>query len=390
VYHFDVERAQSQKTAHLFYFCVILLLGTGLVTLYSASYSFAARFFRDGNYFILRQLIFGAAGLVLFFVFSRVNLESLRKYIMLLVVISVLLCALTLIPGIGVERYGASRWIEIGPLSYQPSEMVKFVLPLYLAHLLDKKANNIDSFYSGVLPPVLVTGLFFVLIYVQNNFSTAVFLVFNAMIIFFIAGIRYRYFLAAAAMVMPISALLVFTKEHRVRRLVSFLRPEWDPLGAGFQVNASRDAIVSGGFWGKGIGEGTRKIANVPEIHSDFIFSAYAEETGFIGILLLFILFTAFAVLGYRAALKSGTVFGRLLAAGLTTMIASQALLNAAVVSGALPATGIPLPFFSAGGSSLATTLICAGLISNVARKGGLNAAGRSVKYNVSGDEDDF
>ena len=390
MYHFDVERAQSQKTAHLFYFCVILLLGTGLVTLYSASYSFAARFFRDGNYFILRQLIFGAAGLVLFFVFSRVNLESLRKYIMLLVVISVLLCALTLIPGIGVERYGASRWIEIGPLSYQPSEMVKFVLPLYLAHLLDKKANNIDSFYSGVLPPVLVTGLFFVLIYVQNNFSTAVFLVFNAMIIFFIAGIRYRYFLAAAAMVMPISALLVFTKEHRVRRLVSFLRPEWDPLGAGFQVNASRDAIVSGGFWGKGIGEGTRKIANVPEIHSDFIFSAYAEETGFIGILLLFILFTAFAVLGYRAALKSGTVFGRLLAAGLTTMIASQALLNAAVVSGALPATGIPLPFFSAGGSSLATTLICAGLISNVARKGGLNAAGRSVKYNVSGDEDDF
>jgi cell division protein FtsW len=390
VYHFDVERAQSQKTAHLFYFCVILLLGTGLVTLYSASYSFAARFFRDGNYFILRQLIFGAAGLVLFFVFSRVNLESLRKYIMLLVVISVLLCTLTLIPGIGVERYGASRWIEIGPLSYQPSEMVKFVLPLYLAHLLDKKANNIDSFYSGVLPPVLVTGLFFVLIYVQNNFSTAVFLVFNAMIIFFIAGIRYRYFLAAAAMVMPISALLVFTKEHRVRRLVSFLRPEWDPLGAGFQVNASRDAIVSGGFWGKGIGEGTRKIANVPEIHSDFIFSAYAEETGFIGILLLFILFTAFAVLGYRAALKSGTVFGRLLAAGLTTMIASQALLNAAVVSGALPATGIPLPFFSAGGSSLATTLICAGLISNVARKGGLNAAGRSVKYNVSGDEDDF
>jgi len=164
---------------------------------------------------------------------------------------------------------------------------------------------------------------------------------------------------------------LVFTKEHRVRRLVSFIKPEWDPMGAGFQVKASREAIISGGFWGKGIGEGTRKVASVPEIHSDFIFSAYAEETGFIGIILFFVMFTVFAVLGYRAAMRSETVFGRLLASAMTTMIVSQALLNIAVVSGALPATGIPLPFFSAGGSSLVTTLVCAGLIANVAGKGG-------------------
>jgi cell division protein FtsW len=312
---------------------------------------------------------------------------------MFLVAVAAFLCILTLVPGIGIERYGASRWIEIASFSYQPSEMVKFVLPLYLAHLLDKKAGNMDNFYSGILPPVLVTGLFFGLIYVQNNFSTAVFLVFNAMIIFFLAGMRYRYFLAAIAMIVPISALLVFTKEHRVRRLVSFIRPEWDPMGAGFQVNASRDAIISGGFLGKGIGEGTRKIASIPEIHSDFIFSAYAEETGFVGILLLFALFSLFAVLGYRAAWKAETVFGRLLAASLTTMIVTQALLNVAVVSGALPATGIPLPFFSAGGSSLVTTLICAGLIANVARKGdtAIEQSGSAEKnntfYDISGDK---
>jgi cell division protein FtsW len=377
----------------MFYFCVILLLGTGLVTLYSASYSFAQRFFRDGNYFISRQLVFAAAGLILFFIFSKINLEEMRKFIFPLVCISALLCVMTLLPGIGVERYGASRWIEAGSISYQPSEMVKFVLPLYLAHLIDKKAGNINNFYSSVLPPVLVTGLFFILIYVQNNFSTAVFIVFNAMIIFYLAGMRYRYFIAALTMILPISALLVFTKEHRVRRLVSFLRPEWDPLGAGFQVNASREAIVSGSFWGKGVGEGTRKIAGIPEIHSDFIFSAYVEETGFIGLILFFALFAVFAVLGYRAAWKSETVFGRLLAAALTTMIVSQALANAAVVSGALPATGIPLPFFSAGGSSLVTTLICAGLIANVAgnegKKTGTDAA-EKIRYNVSEDEDDF
>jgi len=370
MYQLDAENAANKNAVHIFIICVLIMFGTGLVTLYSSSYAFALRFFKDGNYFILRQVVFGAVGLVLFFVFSIIDLDKIRKFILPLVCISAFLCFLTRVPGIGVERYGASRWIEIGPFSYQPSEMVKVVLPLYLAHIMDKKANNIDNFASGILPPVIVTGLFFGLIYMQNNFSTAVFLVFNAMVLFFLAGMRLRYYFAAVAMILPVSALLVFTKEHRVRRLVSFIRPEWDPLGAGFQVNASRDAIISGGFLGKGIGEGTRKIASIPEIHSDFIFSAFVEETGFIGIILFFTLFAVFAVLGYRAALRAQTVFGKLLAAGMTTIIVTQALSNVAVVSGALPATGIPLPFFSAGGSSLATTLICAGMIANIARKG--------------------
>jgi len=390
MYRFDAEKAQSYNPIQLLYLCVTLLVGTGLVTLYSASYSFAARFFGDGNYFIVRQLVFCAAGIICFFVFSRIRLDILRKCIIPFVCIAAGLCILTLIPGIGVERYGASRWIEIGSFSYQPSEMVKFVLPLYLAHLLDKKANNLDSFFSGVLPPVLVTGLFFALIYGQNNFSTAVFLIFNAMIIFFLAGIRFRYFFAAVVMIIPVSALLVFTKEHRVRRLVSFLRPQWDPLGAGFQVNASKDAIISSGFWGKGIGEGSRKLASIPEIHSDFIFSAYVEEAGFIGVLLFFALFTVFAVLGFKAALNSKSTFGRLLAGGLTTLIATQAMLNTAVVSGALPATGIPLPFFSAGGSSLVTTMICAGLIANVARNDAITSGVRNPIYDVSEEQYDI
>ena len=369
--YFDAEKNNFPKTVHLISVCVFLLLGLGLVTLFSASYSFASNFYENGSYFIIRQLVFAGFGTALFFIFSCVKLEFIRKFVMPFVIAAAVLCALTLIPGIGVERYGASRWIEIGGVNYQPSEMVKFVLPLYLAHLMDKKSESLDNFVSGILPPVLVTGIFFGLIYVQNNFSTAVFIVFNTMVIFYLAGMRYRYFLAAVAMIIPISALLVFTKEHRVRRLVSFIKPEWDPLGAGYQVNASREAIISSGFWGKGIGEGTKKISSIPEIHSDFIFSAYVEETGFLGIILFFSLFALFAFLGYRAAWKSATTFCRLLAAGLTTIIISQVLLNVAVVSGALPATGIPLPFFSAGGSSLITTLICAGLICNVARREG-------------------
>ena len=400
MYHFNVERNKCQWTVHFFYLCIILMLGVGLVTLYSSSYAFAQRqqsYNNNGNYLIVKQIKFSALWIVLFFVISKINLGILRKWVIPLLGLAAVLCVLTLVPGIGkVEWNGASRWIEIGPLSYQPSEAVKFILPLYLAHLLDKKSGNIDNFYSGVLPPVLVTGLFFILIYIQNSFSTAVFVVLNALVIFFLAGMRLRYFLAALAIILPISALLVFTKEHRVWRLISFLRPEWDLQGTGFQVNASRDAIISGGLWGKGIGEGTFKIASVPEVHSDFIFSAYAEETGFIGIILFFIMFAAFAILGYRAAWRSETVFGRLLAAGLTTMLVSQALLNVAVVSGALPATGVPLPFFSAGGSSLLTTLVSAGAIINVAANNGKNAgaaagsAARNTVYNDSEDEDGF
>jgi cell division protein FtsW len=388
MYHFDAEKIHGQKIINLFYLSIILLLGTGLVSLYSASYAFADRFFFDGNYFIKRQVIFSCFGIVLFIFISKVNLEKFRKFIIVLVGVAVFLCIMTLVPGVGVERYGASRWIEIAYFSYQPSEMVKFVLPLYLAHLLDRKANNIDNFYSGVLPPVLVTGLFFAFIYMQNNFSTAVFIVFIVMIIFFLAGIKYRYFIAAIAMITPVSALLIFTKEYRVRRLVSFIKPEWDPLGAGFQVNASRDAIISGGILGKGIGEGTRKIAGIPEIHSDFIFSSYAEETGYLGIVLFFALYAAFAILGYNASWKSKTVFGKLLAAGLTTTIVSQALINIGVVCGAFPATGIPLPFFSAGGSSIITTLVSVGLIVNIAKKGGLYK--ENLSYIYSEGKNDF
>jgi cell division protein FtsW len=368
---FDAEKSISlvPRQDHVLTASVFLLTGIGLVSLYSASYAFAQRFFGDGLYFISRQLIFGAAGLAGFFIVTRINLDLVRKLIKPLVIGTVILCALTFVPAIGVSKNGASRWIRLGSWTYQPSELVKLVLPLYLAHIFDKKQDSLDSFRSGVLPPVMMTALFFILIYLQNNFSTAVFVAVNALAIFFLAGVRLRYFFAAIVMLLPLSGLLILTKEHRLRRLISFIWPDWEPQGAGYQVRSSLLTIVSGGFWGKGIGQGTRKIASVPEIHSDFIFSAFAEESGFLGVLLLFALFAAFAVRGYRGALRTDSMFKRLLCCGLLTMILSQTLLNIAVVSGSLPATGIPLPFFSAGGSSLATTLIMAGLIVNVSRR---------------------
>jgi cell division protein FtsW len=370
-----METEQLSRTSpgrdHILVGSILLLTGMGLVTLYSCSSAFAQRFFGDSRYFIFRQLVLAAVGMFLFFAASLINLDWLRKGMMAMVLFSFVLCALTFLPGIGLEKNGAKRWIHIGSFGYQPSELVKVVLPLYLAHIFDKKRDSLGNFRSGILPPALITSLFFVLIYWENNFSTAVFIAVNALVIFFVAGVGFRYFIAATVLLLPTSVLLILIKPHRLIRVRSFFHPEWDPQGAGFQVKASVLTLGSGGFWGKGIGQGTRKIASIPEVHSDFIFSAFSEEAGFLGVFCFFIIFAVFVWRAYRSAIKADTMFKFLLAFGLATMVASQALVNIAVVSGSLPATGIPLPFFSAGGSSLATTLLTAGLIVNVSRTEG-------------------
>ncbi|MDR2739071.1 MAG: putative lipid II flippase FtsW [Treponema sp.] len=360
---------QKSRADHVLIASIFLLTGVGLVTLYSASYAYGERFFGHGLYFFTRQLLYAFVGLGAFFAASWINLEYLRKLIIPMVVITAVLCLLTFMPGIGVTKNGAARWIRVGSTgTFQPSELVKLTLPFYLAHIFSKKQDRINSLVSGILPPTLITLLFFFFIYLQNNFSTALFLVVNAVFIFYLAGVRYRYFISGAVILIPLSAFSVLTKEHRLRRVISFFIPDWEPLGSGYQVHSSLLSIGSGGLLGKGFGQGTRKIASVPEIHSDFIFSSFSEEAGFAGVFLFYILFAVFTVQGYRAAMKSNDMFRRLLGCGLVTIISSQALLNIAVVSGAVPATGLPLPFFSAGGSSLSITLLIAGLIVNISR----------------------
>jgi cell division protein FtsW len=341
VYQFEAEKssrfsgggsvrgfAGSSRAHHILIASIILLTGIGLVTLYSSSYAFASRFYQDGGlHFISRQLKAWALGIVLFFLASRINLEILRKLVKPLVIFAIILCVLTFVPGIGDTRNGASRWIKLfGGWNFQPSELVKLVLPLYLAHIFDKKQESLDEFSTGVLPPVLITALFFTIIYLQNNFSTAVFIAVNALFIFFLAGVRLRYFFSAIVMLLPLSSLLILNKEHRLRRFISYIKPEWEPQGAGYQVGSSVRTIISGGFLGKGLGQGTRKIASIPEVHSDFIFSSFSEESGFLGVSLVFVLFGIFAFFGYRGALRSSYTYRKLLACGLLTMILSQAM----------------------------------------------------------------
>jgi cell division protein FtsW len=367
---FSVDGANNKLVFdHALIVCVVLLTGAGLAELYSASYAFAENWYNGDRWrLVSRQAVLAALGFLFFAGAAHIKAKTLRGWIKFLVTTAVILCCMTFIPGIGLKINGASRWIGIGGISFQPSEFVKLVLPIYLAHIFDKKKEKLDNFVSGILPPTMITALFFTLILLQNNFSTAIFIASNALFIFFLAGIKKRYFASALIIFLPVSFLLVLTKEHRLRRLISFIWPEWEPLGAGYQVQASVLTVRSGGFWGKGIGQGTRKIGSVPEIQSDFIFSAFSEEGGFIGVLIFILVFAFFAWRGYRAALRSNDTFKRLLACGMVSMIVTQTLFNIAVVSGAAPATGVPLPFFSAGGTSLFMTLVMSGLIVNVSR----------------------
>jgi len=202
----------------------------------------------------------------------------------------------------------------------------------------------------------------------QNDFSTAIFLIFISAAIFFIAGVKYRYFLSAIIAAIPFLAMTLLSREHRVRRIFAYLNPESDPEGVGYQILKAKEALSIGGFWGSGIGSGVKKMGTLPEAHSDFIFAAIGEEVGFIGIFLIITLFVLFAIRGYIITIRCADRFSFYAAFGITTSIFYQSIMNMAVVSGAVPTTGIPLPFFSHGGSSIFITLLMCGILLNLSR----------------------
>ena len=352
---------------------LVILGGSGLALLLSASYFSGERLFGDSLYFFRRHVMWLALGTAAATIASLVKLPRLRQAMPLLLAVSLPAIMLTFVPGIGVRAMGAQRWLSIAGLSFEPSELAKLALVLYLAHILDRKGNLPELSYTqslrAVLPPLLVVLLFAGLVYLQNDFSTPIFLVFVAMAMFWVAGVRLGLFAGLAVVGAPLALLLLLSKEHRVLRLVAFLEPHADPAGSGYQVLQARDALARGGLWGAGIGRGDMKLGALPEAHTDFIFAVAGEELGLVGVILILGLFGIIAWRGYQIVRDHPNRFGRYLAFGLTTSIVVQALLNVAVVSSLLPATGLPLPFFSSGGSSLLTTFTMCGLLIGLSRR---------------------
>ena len=360
---------------------LITLAGIGLGVLLSASHHYAQRVFGDPLYFVRRQALFILIGIIAAVVASRVDSDVLRRLAIPLLTLSAILMTLTLIPGVSTPSQGARRWLVVAGISFQPSELVKFALVLYLASMLSRKYESRTDAVNTLLPPVIVVCIFAALIYLQNDFSTAALLILVTGIIFFVARVQFRYFFALTVIVIPLAVIMVFTRVHRVERVIAFFNPESDPTGSGYQVLAAREALTSGGVTGLGLGQGVRKLGEVPEIHCDFVFAVVGEETGLIGVVIVLALFVALASRGYRIAGMAQHRFDAYLACGVTTSLTVQAFANIAVVAGLLPATGIPLPLFSSGGSAILMALTMAGVLCGISRRsdgdGSLVAGGR-------------
>jgi cell division protein FtsW len=267
------------------------------------------------------------------------------------------------------ELENTNRWVWIGGVSVQPSEIAKLSLVLYLAYQIDKKWDRINR-ASLLIPCVVATTLFVVLILLQPDFGTAAIVLATAGLMLFLAGLAWRYVALAVALAMPALWFLVVSVPYRRQRLLTFLSPDADPLGTGWQVDQSLIAVGSGGVFGLGLGQSVQKLHFLPMADSDFIFAILSEELGLLGSLAVLVLFAVFLWRGLRAGVRAPETFGRFLAWGLGGMISMQAMLNIGVALALLPTTGAPLPLLSNGGSSLVTTLAACGLVLNVSQHG--------------------
>jgi cell division protein FtsW len=347
---------------------VLALTGFGIVMVFSAGAVFAAKTYRDWTYFLKREVIYAGAGLLAFLVGSRLHYSVYRKITYPLLFLSVALLAAVLKLGPAIN--GAVRWFRLGPLSFQPSELAKFALVLYLAVLLARKAEKVRDFSMGFLPPLIMTGVFLGLLLKQPDLGTAVIVGVTALGLMFVAGTRTSYILLSVLLAAPIGWKVFITGESwRMKRLLAFLYPWQYRRDTGYQLYESLISVGSGGVWGQGLGQGHQKLFFLPEAHTDFILAVVGEELGLVGMLAVLLVFALLVWRGLRASARARDPYGCYLAFGITCLFGLQSLVNMCVVLGLLPTKGLPLPFVSFGGTALVMSLFMAGVLANISAR---------------------
>ena len=347
---------------------VIFLACFGLLMVYSTSSVYALEVYGDPSRFLKLHMIYLAIGIVSMLVFMNIDYRILKKFVYPAYIVCLILLFVVLVPGVGKKVSGAQRWLSLGPFAFQPSEIAKFVILLYLAYSLEKKRDRIDSFSVGFLSHLLLTGLFVILIFIEPDFGTAATILILFIFMMFIGNVRMRYILPLLAVSIGFSAFAVLTKSYRLDRVLSFLDPWKDPLGSGYQAVQSFIAFGVGGIYGMGLGDSTQKLFFLPQAHTDFIFSIVGEELGFIGVVLVIATFLFILYRCIRIGIKAPDLFGCYLVCGFALLIAVQASMNMAVSVGLFPTKGLTLPFISYGGSSLVCCLTAMGIILSVSR----------------------
>jgi len=352
---------------------VTLLVFVGLVMIFSASAVMAKERFGSAYEFLIKQLIWAVAGLAVMVIAMKIDYKRLQHPALVFTLLG--FTTLFLISVFFLDRaHGTHRWFHLGPVSFQPSELAKPALILFLAWFLkektlENKTASINDVRNTLLPAIVPTIVFLGLIVFQPDLGTAIACAGITACILFVAGIRLRYFGYAFLASLPALYLLISHVSYRRGRILAFLNPYADPKGFGFHIIQSLIAVSTGGITGQGLMGGEQKLFYLPEPHTDFIFAVTAEELGLVGALAVIILFAIFLWRGTRAALRTQDNFGRFLAVGITSMIVLQAFINISVVLGLMPTKGIPLPFVSYGGSSLFVTLACVGVLLNITKQ---------------------
>ena len=357
---------------------VILLLSLGLIMVLSASSPTSLAETGDDSYsYFSKQAIFAVVGIIFMLIISKIDYRYWKKFYKIAYIVSIILLLMVVIPKIGVEAGGAKRWINLG-VQFQPSEVAKIGLIIFYASYLTDHKDELKDFKKGFLKPLAyLIPVVLILILIQDHLSATIIIVLVVGIMMLVAGVKMRYFATCGTGIatLGVAALYLMAKytnkgAFRFARLTSFLNPWADKQGDGWQVIQSLYAIGSGGLFGVGLGNSKQKYLYISEPHTDFIFAVLAEELGFVGCAIVIILFGIFIWRGVLAAMKAPDMFGSLVAIGITSLIGLQAIINIAVVTSSMPVTGMPLPFFSYGVTSLLILLCSVGLLLNISRAG--------------------
>lgn len=349
-----------------------LLMMCGLLALFSATY-YKAIDHGDALLEVKRQLVGIGLGAVLMLVTCRIPYTFWRqpRVVVAALASSYALLVLVLVPGIGVYLNGSRRWLNIAGMSFQPSEVAKIASVLYLAATLSYRVEQVEKLWRGIVPLLIVPAVMFLLILQQPNLSTAGSIMIVAVLMMLLSGAKWRHLSLMGVAGLIVGSIYAWIEPYRRERLLSFRNPFAQMSDEGYQLAQSLIAIGSGGLFGRGLGQGRQKFSYLPYPESDFIFAIVGEDFGLFGCAVVILLFVAFAFAGMRIAVSCPDRYGCLLAAGLTAMIAVQAMLNIAVVIGVMPTTGLPLPFFSAGGTSISLLMASTGIILSVSRSAG-------------------
>ena len=365
---FSLKKIFENKHAVLTALIVFFLVGFGCLMVYSASF-YSAKIHYGNQFFFLFKQIFGVVlGIFAFFFFCFLDYHVLKKFRYVVLIVCVVMLVLVFVPGFGVKSYGASRWINLFGISIQPSELTKFALVLFLASYLSENHEKIKSF-RGLLTPIAVAGILCVLVIIEPSMSVTMCLGLTTFFMLIVGGMTKKHTLLFSGLAGVGVPVLIAIEPYRLKRLFAFINPWKSPQGEGFQLIQSLYGLGNGGWFGVGLFGSRQKFLFLPFAESDFIFSIIGEEFGYVGCLLLMVLYGALVLSIFKIGLNAKDRFGCLLACGVGIVIAVQTLLNVAVVTGSIPPTGLPLPFISSGGTGVAVFMSAIGVVLNVDRQ---------------------